>query len=33
MYVITQALEKGEEPYLPHGLSEVNTYTKMATGE
>ena len=32
MYIITHAPEKGEEPYLPHGLNVANTYTKMATG-
>ena len=25
MYIMTQALEKGEEPCLPHGLSVGNT--------
>ena len=32
IYVMTQAPEKGEEPCLSHGLSMVNTYTEMATG-
>ena len=29
---MTQAPEKGEEPYLPHGLCIANTYTKITTG-
>ena len=32
MCVMIQTLEKGEEPCMPHGLSVVNTYTKMTTG-
>ena len=32
MHVMTQALGKGEEPCLPHGLRVMNTYTKMTTG-
>ena len=32
MYMMTQALEKGEEPCLPHGLCMANTYTTMTTG-
>ena len=32
MYIMTQAPEEGEETCLPHGLSMVNTYTKMTTG-
>ena len=32
MHVMTQGSEKREEPCLPHSLSMVNTYTKMATG-
>ena len=32
MYIMTQALEKEEEPFLLHGLSMVNTHTKMTTG-
>ena len=32
MYIMTQTLEEGEEPCLPHGLHVANTYTKMNTG-
>ena len=32
IHIMTQPPEKGEEPCLPHSLSGVNTYTKMATG-
>ena len=32
MYVMTQAPEEGEKPCLLHGLSMVNTYTEMTTG-
>ena len=32
MNIRTQAPEKGEEPCLPHGLSVMNTYTEMTTG-
>ena len=32
MYVMIQAPEKGEDPCLPHGLSVMDTYTKMTTG-
>ena len=32
MFIMTQAPEQGEEPCLPHGISMVNTYTKMTTG-
>ena len=32
MYIMTQAPEKGKEPYLPHGQRMANTYTEMATG-
>ena len=27
MHVMTQTLRGGDTPYLPHGLSVVNTYT------
>ena len=29
MYVITQTFKGGDGPHLPHGLSVVNTYTKV----
>ena len=32
MHVMIQTLEEGEEPCLHHGLSIMNTYTKMMTG-
>ena len=32
MHVMTQAPEKGKEPYLAHGLSMANTYNEMTTG-
>ena len=32
MYVMTQAPEKGEEPFFPHCLCVANTYTRMTTG-
>ena len=32
MYIITQALDMGEESCLPHGVSVANTYTEMTTG-
>ena len=32
MYVMTQAPEKVEEPWLPYGLCMANTYTEMTTG-
>ena len=32
MYVMTQALEEGNSSHLPQGLSILNTYTKMTTG-
>ena len=32
MNVMTQILRGGNGPYLPHGLSVVNTYTKVTTG-
>ena len=32
MHVMTQTLEEGDGPCLPHGLSIMNTYTEMATG-
>ena len=32
MYIMTQAPEKEEESCLPHGLSMVNAYTEMTTG-
>ena len=31
-HVMTQTLEEGDDPCLPHGLSVMNTYTEMATG-
>ena len=32
MNVMTQALKGGDGPYLPHGLSVVNTYTQVISG-
>ena len=32
MYVMTQTLKGGDAPHLPHGLSVVNTYTKVISG-
>ena len=32
MHVMTQTLEKGDCPCLPHGLSIMDTYAKMTTG-
>ena len=32
MHVMMQTLEEGDLPCLPHGLSVMNTYTKMTTG-
>ena len=32
MHMMTQVLEEGDGSYLPHRLSVMNTYTKMATG-
>ena len=32
MHMMTQALEGGGGPCLPHGLSIMNTYTEMTTG-
>ena len=29
MYVMTQSLKGVDGPHLPHGLSVVNTYTKV----
>ena len=32
MHVLTQYLKGGDGPHLPHGLSIVNTYTKVISG-
>ena len=32
MHVMTQSLKGGDGPHLPHGLSVVNTYTKVISG-
>ena len=32
MHVMTQSLEGGDGPHLPPGLSVVNTYTKVISG-
>ena len=32
MHVMTQSLKGGDGPHLPHGLSAVNTYTKVISG-
>ena len=32
MHMMMQTLEEGDGPCLPHGLSVMNTYTKMTTG-
>ena len=32
MHVMTQALMQSDGPHLPHGLSVVNTYTKLIPG-
>ena len=32
MYVMTQSLKGGDGPHLPHGLSVVNMYTKVISG-
>ena len=32
MHVMTQSLKGGDEPHLTHGVSVVNTYTKMISG-
>ena len=32
MYVMTQSLEGGEGPHLPHGLSVENIYTEVISG-
>ena len=32
MHVMTQALKEGIGSHSPHGLSIINTYTKMSTG-
>ena len=32
MHVMMQALEEGNASHLPHGLSILNTYAKMTTG-
>ena len=32
MHVVTQSLNGGEGPHLPHGLSVVNTYTEVISG-
>ena len=32
LHVMIQALEEGNGSHLPHGLSILNTYTKMTTG-
>ena len=32
MYVMTQSLKGGDGPHLSHGLSVVNTYTKVISG-
>ena len=32
LYIMRQALDKGEQPCLPHCLSVANTYTEMTTG-
>ena len=32
MHVMTQSLKGGDGPHLPHGLTVVNTYTKIISG-
>ena len=32
MHVMTQVLKEGVGPHMPHGLSVVNTYTKVFSG-
>ena len=32
MHMMTQTLERGDGPCLPHGLNVMNTYTEMTTG-
>ena len=32
MNVMTQVLKGGDGPHLPHGLSVMNTYTKVISG-
>ena len=32
MHVMTQVLKEGDGPHLSHGLSVVNTYTKVIAG-
>ena len=32
MHVMTQVLKEGDRPHLPHGLSVVNTYNKVISG-